>query len=197
MPYPDGIGAEDTQLPSGPRRSSSATGRAHLNLGSLEVPRTLRSYVAPLVELLRLDCRNFMQLVDIARNGRAGWGGRIRTCEWRYQKPLPYHLATPQRGATLVGRKGSGKSTKQSKCCLPRQRVAAIHRDAGFRSVAQPGRALSSGGRGRRFESCHSDQPIPSPPIPPPRPAAIRRSKSGFARLPSLSARNPRAARQA
>ena len=24
------------------------------------------------------------------------WGGRIRTSEWRYQKPLPYHLATPQ-----------------------------------------------------------------------------------------------------
>ena len=30
---------------------------------------------------------------------------------------------------------------------------------AGYgRSVAQPGRALSSGGRGRRFESSHSDQ---------------------------------------
>ena len=27
-----------------------------------------------------------------------------------------------------------------------------------FRSVAQPGRALSSGGRGRRFKSSHSDQ---------------------------------------
>jgi hypothetical protein len=25
-----------------------------------------------------------------------GWGGRIRTHGWRYQKPLPYHLATPQ-----------------------------------------------------------------------------------------------------
>ena len=24
-----------------------------------------------------------------------GWGGRIRTSAWRYQKPLPYHLATP------------------------------------------------------------------------------------------------------
>jgi hypothetical protein len=28
-----------------------------------------------------------------------GWGARIRTWEWRYQKPLPYHLATPQLGA--------------------------------------------------------------------------------------------------
>ena len=26
-----------------------------------------------------------------------GWGGRIRTSEWRDQNPLPYHLATPQR----------------------------------------------------------------------------------------------------
>jgi hypothetical protein len=24
------------------------------------------------------------------------WGGRIRTSDTRYQKPLPYHLATPQ-----------------------------------------------------------------------------------------------------
>ena len=25
-----------------------------------------------------------------------GWGGWIRTNEWRSQSPLPYHLATPQ-----------------------------------------------------------------------------------------------------
>ena len=32
------------------------------------------------------------------RNGpvNGGWGARIRTWEWRYQKPLPYRLATPQ-----------------------------------------------------------------------------------------------------
>ncbi len=30
-----------------------------------------------------------------------GWGGRIRTYGTRYQKPLPYHLATPQLGAAL------------------------------------------------------------------------------------------------
>ncbi len=28
--------------------------------------------------------------------GLVGWGGRIRTSEWRNQNPLPYHLATPQ-----------------------------------------------------------------------------------------------------
>ena len=30
-------------------------------------------------------------------NYEVGWGGRIRTSEWRDQNPLPYHLATPQR----------------------------------------------------------------------------------------------------
>ncbi len=33
-------------------------------------------------------------MLNVLKNG---WGGRIRTHEWRYQKPLPYHLATPQR----------------------------------------------------------------------------------------------------
>ena len=28
---------------------------------------------------------------------KIGWGGRIRTCECRLQKPVPYRLATPQR----------------------------------------------------------------------------------------------------
>ena len=28
--------------------------------------------------------------------GKVGWGGRIRTYGTRYQKPMPYHLATPQ-----------------------------------------------------------------------------------------------------
>ena len=29
-------------------------------------------------------------------NETNGWGGRVRTSEWRNQNPLPYHLATPQ-----------------------------------------------------------------------------------------------------
>lgn len=28
-----------------------------------------------------------------------GWGGRIRTYDTRYQKPMPYHLATPHQRA--------------------------------------------------------------------------------------------------
>ena len=31
-----------------------------------------------------------------------GWGGRIRTFDTRYQKALPYHLATPHRWAFLL-----------------------------------------------------------------------------------------------
>ena len=33
--------------------------------------------------------------------GSHGWGGRIRTYGTRYQKPLPYHLATPQRWSAV------------------------------------------------------------------------------------------------
>ena len=32
---------------------------------------------------------------------KTGWGGRIRTCACRYQKPVPYHLATPQLCAKI------------------------------------------------------------------------------------------------
>src|SRR5690606_9831061 len=32
-----------------------------------------------------------------------GWGARIRTWECRYQKPMPYHLATPQLARFLHG----------------------------------------------------------------------------------------------
>ena len=37
---------------------------------------------------------------------KVGWGARIRTWEWRYQKPLPYHLATPQPCDRLVTGRG-------------------------------------------------------------------------------------------
>ena len=34
--------------------------------------------------------------------GKDGWGGRDRTCAWRDQNPLPYHLATPQKVSFLA-----------------------------------------------------------------------------------------------
>ena len=54
-------------------------------------------------------------------NKKNGWGGRIRTHEWRDQNPLPYHLATPQKlehyKDTILGIMGSlniGKNAKQT-----------------------------------------------------------------------------------
>ena len=35
------------------------------------------------------------------QNRKIGWGGRIRTYGTRYQKPTPYHLATPQLAAVF------------------------------------------------------------------------------------------------
>src|SRR5690606_11980421 len=34
------------------------------------------------------------------------WGGRIRTYEWRYQKPLAYRLPTPQLAVRTADRAG-------------------------------------------------------------------------------------------
>jgi hypothetical protein len=36
------------------------------------------------------------QKPDIIVGCMRGWGGGIRTPECRHQKPMPYHLATPQ-----------------------------------------------------------------------------------------------------
>src|SRR6476619_2213011 len=40
-----------------------------------------------------------------AGSNAIGWGGRIRTCECRYQKPVPYHLATPQQTPANAGKR--------------------------------------------------------------------------------------------
>ncbi len=121
--------------------------------------------------------------------GKNGWGARIRTWEWRYQKPLPYRLATPHRGAGVSCHAGrmqqaiglthqSGKvacvvalawlagAARFASCAgsapalyapIRSKPVMAERASARCRSVAQPGRALRSGRRGRRFKSCHSD----------------------------------------
>src|ERR1700681_3232185 len=38
--------------------------------------------------------------INVPWSDHSGWGGRIRTAEWRDQNPLPYHLATPQQSST-------------------------------------------------------------------------------------------------
>ena len=42
-----------------------------------------------------------------------GWGGRIRTYGTRYQKPLPYHLATPQRPALDTDWPGQAQALRE------------------------------------------------------------------------------------
>ena len=42
--------------------------------------------------------RSFPTLRQRAETLLVGWGAWIRTRGWRNQNPLPYHLATPQRG---------------------------------------------------------------------------------------------------
>jgi hypothetical protein len=44
----------------------------------------------------RLRDRRYRSVGSIGHSGKSGWGGRIRTSGCRYQKPVPYRLATPQ-----------------------------------------------------------------------------------------------------
>lgn len=50
-----------------------------------------------------------------------GWGARIRTWDCRYQKPMPYHLATPQQreharcARGLIGRADGKLNAENSK----------------------------------------------------------------------------------
>ena len=64
---------------------------------------------------VQLACRSIcVQVIDLGTNHEdsAGWGGRIRTCECRYQKPVPYHLATPQQARGLIAVEGGGGSPR-------------------------------------------------------------------------------------
>ncbi len=45
------------------------------------------------------DLRFLGSRADHSVVSHGGWGGRIRTSEWRDQNPLPYHLATPQQSS--------------------------------------------------------------------------------------------------
>ena len=55
------------------------------------------------MNILVLDFQEFNQFLihtprasESSIAARVGWGGGIRTPAWRFQKPLPYRLATPQ-----------------------------------------------------------------------------------------------------
>ena len=64
-------------------------------------------------------------LLDLAN----GWGGRIRTYDTRYQKPMPYHLATPQ-SVWIVQFSDQVSGNQPCSCVWRRQNVAYSPNDA-------------------------------------------------------------------
>ena len=65
-----------------------------------------------ILSCIKDSCRS-SGLITWAKRIKDGWGGRGRTHEWRYQKPLPYHLATPQR-SKLINAMSFSKNTTTS-----------------------------------------------------------------------------------
>lgn len=56
-----------------------------------------------------------------------GWGARIRTWECRYQKPVPYHLATPQHALQQIAILcAAGKRLCLNVCIPLKTRVLAL-----------------------------------------------------------------------
>ncbi len=71
---------------------------------------------------------------------RAGWGGRIRTYDTRYQKPLPYHLATPQQRGAKYAAGGGGSSPDREKISHAAGGAAGGAAPAGKRAKPQAAR---------------------------------------------------------
>jgi hypothetical protein len=82
-----------------------------------------------------------------------GWGGRIRTCECRYQKPVPYRLATPQHGQPLIGAMRAGRLIAAARGLKSRNQ--ALRRRV-WRFVA--GSSLGRTGR-PKWNPCNWSQP--------------------------------------
>ena len=73
----------------------------------------------------------------------AGWGGRIRTSEWRNQNPLPYHLATPQYRRIAAGSPAAGR--KIAAQTAPSNDDAAIHAHRAPIIMCRRGHAMRRG----------------------------------------------------
>src|SRR5262245_23324463 len=74
----------------------------------------------------------------------AGWGGRIRTVEYGFQRPAPYRLATPQD----VSKAGTPCSIDLRDVLPPRSRASRFCPPA-RRSPRRPGRSLACAARAR------------------------------------------------
>lgn len=58
-----------------------------------------------------------------------GWGDRIRTCECRYQKPVPYHLATPHYNHQLTTNNQHKTNTNKPKTLIHFTLISAIFQE--------------------------------------------------------------------
>ena len=67
----------------------------------------------------------------------SGWGGRIRTSEWRNQNPLPYHLATPQ-WTPLLERRGPPRNIEAAGAATPEPSMAPLRASEAETRTAGP-----------------------------------------------------------
>ena len=119
-------------------------------------------------------------------DGETGWGGRIRTSEWRDQNPLPYHLATPQLVEKSASRDGrtiqppcdespsdGGNCGRRRLQGVPRSRCSK-HARTGAGHPAAPGRQQIQHPRHLRMTVAHHRLAIIA--------SAMRRKRRDFER---------------
>ena len=71
-------------------------------------------------KIVSSELRCFIKKSPDKRDFLIGWGGWVRTNEWRYQKPLPYHLATPQQRCDFQIKYGALGEIRTHDPCLRR-----------------------------------------------------------------------------
>ena len=79
------------------------------------------------------------------KTAKLGWGARIRTWECRYQKPVPYRLATPQHGGSLIAKREGADNAYVPLCRDYCPLSRAISRQARLRAWQAGGAAIGSG----------------------------------------------------
>src|SRR5437764_14415003 len=140
LPDPEGPRNAMNSRASSVRLTSSSTGVA---------PKLFRTPLScRLATRLSRSVYNSTEAAACRNKLSAGWGGRIRTCECRYQKPVPYHLATPQQAVRICGkaaliparravgsgyslRSGAGGALGQSRFGLELRQLGLEQRDIG------------------------------------------------------------------
>jgi hypothetical protein len=123
--------------------ASVSRGAIRAQLELLENPRALLRYCAKRAAGAVFRGENI--------NGIAGWGGRIRTSEWRNQNPLPYLLATPQDGVRAIYRESAASANEAARRSFYWQFAGRSDKSpavAGADPASGPRLAAPSGGAG-------------------------------------------------